>query len=190
MKLGLDELFLLPAGYPAHREQPQASTAQRLDMLRLALSEFPGLELDLSEINRDGPSYMVETLQGIRTLSPESPLMLLIGQDAANGLNSWHRWQDLFALAHIIILTRPRADVKYQPDLVRAIDKRRVNEAESLADSKSGCVLQLQVTAVDICATTIKSMLLLGRTPQAMLPAAVMSYIKDNGLYRPPEESI
>lgn len=184
MKLGLDELFLLPAGYPAHREQPQASTAQRLDMLRLALSEFPGLELDLSEINRDGPSYMVETLQGIRALSPDSPLMLLIGQDAANKLNSWHRWQDLFALAHIVILTRPGADVNYKPDLQRAIDKRRVNDVASLAASQAGCVLQLQVTAIDICATTIKSMLLLGRTPQAMLPAAVMSYIIENGLYQ------
>jgi len=184
LKLGLDSLFLLPAGYPAHRAQPQASTDQRLDMLRLAQVEFPALELELCEVNRDGPSYMVETLQGICSLSPDTPLLLLIGQDAANKLNCWHRWQELFSLAHIIILTRPGATVDYSPELASYIETRRVEDVESLTAFQAGSVLQIQVTAIDICATTIKSMIRLGRSPQSMLPPGVMSYINDNGLYQ------
>lgn len=183
LKLGLESLSLLPAGHPAHRQQPQASTDQRLDMLRLAQTEFPGLELDLTEIKREGPSYMVETLVEIRSLSPDNAVLLLIGQDAANALDRWHRWQELFSLAHIVILTRPGSSVDYKPALAQQINQRLVDEVVSLTSSPAGCVLQLEVCAIDVCATTIKSMIRLGRSPQSMLPAVVLAYIERQGLY-------
>lgn len=183
LKLGLDTLFLLPAGNPVHRATPQARNAQRLDMLRLAQAEFPRLAIDQRELNREGPSYMFDTLQEIRSQWPDKPLLLLIGQDSANDLDTWHRWQELFTLAHIIILSRPGSSVEYRPELEKQVNKRKVDEPEALTMQKAGCILSLRVTAIDICATTIKSMIRLGRSPDAMLPDRVMSYIRDNGLY-------
>jgi nicotinate-nucleotide adenylyltransferase len=182
-KLCLDKLFLLPAGQPAHKDSPGASTAQRLHMLHLAQKEFPQLELDLSEINREGPSYMVDTLAGIRGQNPDKPLILLIGQDSANELNRWHRWSELFSLAHIVILSRPGIEVGYRSELAQQIEKRLVDDANMLSQSQAGCVLQLKVNAIDICATTIKSMMQLGRSPSSMLPGSVLEYIIENGLY-------
>jgi len=184
-KLELDTLYLLPAGSPPHRAAPQASKQQRLDMLQLATQEFPALQIDCRELDRDGPSYMVDSLQDLRTELPGRPLLLVIGQDAANQLQGWHHWQQLFSLAHIIIMTRPGAAPEYPPELAQQIQQRLVPDGQILVRAPAGSVLTLEVTAINICATTIKSMIRLGRSPQAMLPESVLDYIRGQGLYFP-----
>jgi len=185
VKLGLDSLYLLPAGVPPHRVSPQASNPQRLKMLQLALAEFPHLQIDTRELDRDGPSYMVDTLQDLRNESPQRPLLLLIGQDAANDLDRWQHWQDLFELAHIVIMTRPGQRPTYRSELEQQIDRRSHADVQSMLDATAGGVLALQVAAIDVCATTIKTMISLGRSPRGMLPAAVLDYINEEGLYQP-----
>jgi nicotinate-nucleotide adenylyltransferase len=182
-KLGLKNLSLLPAGQPAHRDQPQATTAQRLDMLALARTEFPGLEIDDRETRRIGPSYTVDTLQELRSSFPERPLLLLIGQDVANDLHSWHRWQTLFDLAHIVILTRPAAHTTYRPVVSEQVRLCSVADVAELAESRAGKVLQLEVEPVAVSATDIKNFICSGRLPVSMLPGAVLDYIVKNRLY-------
>lgn len=184
-KLGLKNLYLLPAGMPPHRKPPQATAKQRLEMLRLAQQEFPLLEIDERETRRSGPSYMVDTLQELRTEFIQQPLLLLIGQDAANHLHSWFHWQQLFELAHIVILTRPGAQAEYRSDLARQIQRRLVTDVQSLCRSEVGGVLYLEVASIDVSATSIKSIIRLGRSPQSMLPGAVLDYINENQLYLP-----
>ncbi len=182
-KLNLKTLLLLPAGTPPHRKPPRATAKQRLDMLQLAQPEFPRLKIDNRETRRDGPSYMVDTLLELRTEFPARPLLLLIGQDAANHLHGWHRWEQLFELAHIVILTRPGAKAQYRPDIEKQIQQRLSEDVISLLQSDAGAVLQLEVASIDISATTIKSIIRLGRSPRAMLPEAVLAYINENRLY-------
>ena len=178
-KLNLKQLYLLPAGHPAHRATPQASTQQRLEMLQLAQKEFPKLAIDVRELNRQGPSYMVDTLQELRGKFPHRSLLLLIGQDAANRLHQWHQWENLFTLANLVILTRPGEKRDYRHD------KRLLSDVGELAVSKAGRVLQLQVSPIDISATTIQSMMRLGRSPKSMLPDAIFNYISEQKLYLP-----
>ena len=185
LKLGLKNLYLLPAGTPPHRKPPQATTKQRLEMLQLVQQEFPQLEIDDRETRRSGPSYMVDTLQELRAEFPQTPLLLLIGQDAANQLHSWFHWQQLFDLAHIVILTRPGAKAEYRSDLARQIQRRLGADVQSLCRSEAGGVLYLEVTAIDVSATSIKSIIRLGRSPHSMLPGAVLDYINENQLYLP-----
>jgi len=182
-QLALDCLYLLPAGQPPHRGEPQASVTQRLEMLALARAEFPRLLIDDRETRRAGPSYMVDTLQELRTMHPRRPLLLLIGQDAANQLHSWHRWRRLFDLAHIVILTRPEAHIEYEPDLAEQFRLRAVDDARALSASPSGGILQLDVDPVDVSATAIKRHIRAGRTPRGMLPEPVLAYITENRLY-------
>ncbi len=136
-KLGLKNLYLLPAGTPPHRALPQTTTRQRLDMLRLAQSEFPLLKIDERETRRVGPSYMVETLQELRAEFPQRPLLLLIGQDAANLLHTWFHWQRLFSLAHIVILTRPSIKMEYRQDVAEQIQQRLYVDAQKLLHSQA-----------------------------------------------------
>ena len=182
-KLGLERLLLLPAGMPPHRETPGASTGQRLDMLRLALEEFPHLEIDDRETRRDGPSYMVETLTEFRAQYPARPLLLLLGQDAANLLHTWFEWKRLFSLAHIVILTRPGAGLEYNELLKRQLQQRLTGEISDLRSSPAGKVVQIEVGSVDVSATGIKRLIRQGGSPDSMLPAAVLEYIRENRLY-------
>lgn len=182
-ELSLEYLYLLPAGQPPHRGEPQASVAQRLEMLALAHSEFPRLLIDDRETRRAGPSYMVDTLQELRAIYPDRPLLLLIGQDAANQLHSWHRWRRLFDLAHIVILTRPEAHMEYEQDLAEQVGLRAVDDARELSASRAGAILQLDVEPVDVSATAIKRHIRSGKTPRGMLPEPVLAYITENRLY-------
>jgi len=184
-KLGLNKLYLLPVGTPPHRKPPQATTRQRLEMLHLAQAEFPQLEIDDRETRRSGPSYMVDTLQELRTEFPQTPLLLLIGQDAANHLHSWFHWEQLFELTHIVILTRPGAKAEYRSDLARQMQRRVSADVQALCHSDAGGVLYLQVASIDVSATSIKSIMRLGRSPKSMLPSVVLDYINENQLYLP-----
>jgi nicotinate-nucleotide adenylyltransferase len=182
-KLGLKNLYLLPAGTPPHRACPQTTTRQRLDMLKLAQTEFPALRIDERETRREGPSYMVETLQELRAEFPQNPLLLLIGQDAANLLHTWFHWQQLFSLAHIVILTRPSITIEYRQDVAEQIQRRLHVDPQKLLCSQAGGVLQLEVASIDVSATKIKELIRQGRPLGSMMPAAVIDYINENRLY-------
>lgn len=184
-KLKLETLYLLPAGTPAHRQTPRASVQQRLEMLTLALTEFPYLEIDDRETRRSGPSYMVDTLKELREAFPDRPLLLLVGQDAANYLHTWSRWEQLFELAHIVILTRPGSKTEYRQDVAKQVQRRSVDDLQQLLRSQAGSVYKLEVISLDISATMIKSIIRLGRSPASMLPAPVLNYIGENRLYLP-----
>lgn len=184
-QLALEQLYLLPSGIPPHRDAPRASVKQRLEMLHLSMPEFPQLKIDDRETRRSGPSYMVDTLKEFRSTYPERLLLLLIGQDAVNHLHGWYHWQALFDLTHIVILTRPGTKVEYRQDVAKQIQCRSFENTEEIFHSQAGGVLNLKVSSIDISATTIKSIIRLGRSPQSMLPAAVLDYINENKLYLP-----
>jgi nicotinate-nucleotide adenylyltransferase len=182
-KLGLKNLYLLPAGSPPHRGVPQATAKQRLDMLHLARQEFPQLLVDDRETRRAGPSFMVDTLRELRAEFGSRSLSLLIGQDAANHLHSWHQWRQLFELANIVILTRPGAHSQYPRELANQIEPRSVPGIRGLHQSGAGAVLHLEVESIDISASKIKNLIGSGSSPRSMLPAAVLQYISENRLY-------
>src|SRR4029453_3192092 len=105
--LNLDAVRFIPAGDPPHRAAPVAPAIHRLAMVELAIADDPGLEVDTREIQRRGRSYSVETLEDLRCEAPARPLALIVGGDAFLGFPGWHRWRELFALAHVIVVARP-----------------------------------------------------------------------------------
>src|SRR5436305_7804547 len=100
--LALPEVRLLPAGDPPHRNAPHASAIDRLAMLDLGCQEFPALSIDPREIRRGGKSYTVLTLDELRIEDPRRPLLWIIGADSLVGLPQWHRWREVFDLAHLV----------------------------------------------------------------------------------------
>lgn len=188
--LALSEARFIPAGAPPHRTLPFASPQQRLEMVRLGIAGNPLFLLDEREIFKPTPSYTVETLLDLRReLGAMQPLCLFMGSDAFLGLTTWHRWRELFDLAHIVVAQRPgvagitRAAATLPAELLDELNQRLVNEPEALRDAPSGAILVHPVTALDISATQIRSDLAVGRSPRYLLPDAVLDYIQTNGLY-------
>lgn len=181
--LGLEDFRMLPAGNPALRSSTGASSAHRLAMLRLAISSCPGFSIDDREIARAGKSYMVDTLREIRSESGDAPLLLIIGQDAANGLDSWHEWRSLFSLAHLVIMHRPGSAVSWAGELREFMEGRLTDQVRELKESSAGRVLPLAVTQLAISSTGIREMLSSGLSPRYLLPDQVIDYIFEKQLY-------
>jgi nicotinate-nucleotide adenylyltransferase len=183
-KLMLKDFRLLPAGTPPHRSNTVASAEQRLAMLRLAVPEHSGFRIDDREIRREGNSYMVDTLREIREESGDDvPLILMVGKDAANALETWHEWRMIFELAHLVIMRRPESRLGWSGELAQQLQNRRVRDPEQLRERAAGRVLPLEVTQLAISSTDIRNQLLAGRSPRYLLPDKVIEYIEQNQLY-------
>jgi nicotinate-nucleotide adenylyltransferase len=190
--LSLDEVRLIPAADPPHRDAPHASAADRVAMLELAVREFPGLVVDTREIARGGRSYTVDTLRELRAEAPQRPLALLVGADAFHGFPAWHRWNELFDLAHVIVVPRPgtRIDDDLPPALAPQWRLRRIDDPRFLRARPAGSIYVQPVTAQPISATAIRASLARGSAGSVeiagLLPGAVLAYIESNRLYRAP----
>ena len=187
--LRLPDVRLVPAADPPHRGPTRASAADRIAMLELAVVEFPGLAIDLREIERGGKSYTVDTLAGLRAEMPQRPIALLVGADAFRGFPSWHRWKELFTLAHIIVVPRP--GVPLTQDLPAALDDewraRLAVDPQALSERTAGTIYVQPVSAQPISSSEIRAALARGARSveiAGLLPAAVLAYIESRHLYR------
>jgi len=185
--LALTTVRLLPAGNPWHRSDkpPPAPRLVRLAMARLALEEFPALEVDPREALSDAPSYTVDTLTGLRRESMGTPLLLLLGADAFAGLPRWSRWEQLFGLAHLVLVARPGFVLPdpLPPPLDATYRQRRTDDPGLLSEGTGRIYIQ-HVDPQPISATAIREMVRAGRRPEGLLPEAVIRYIESHGLYR------
>ena len=170
------DVRLMPAQVPPHRPPPVASAQQRVRMLQLALAGQDRLTLDTRELARPGPSYTFDTLQSLRKeFGNARALILLLGADAFAGLSSWHRWRELFELAHVVVLTRPGHVAAWPAELAAAAVPRRVESAQQLSAAPAGRVLELAVTPLEISASHVRALLAAGREPRWLLPEAVLA---------------
>ncbi len=182
-ELGLHEVRFIPAFQPPHRGQPHGLAEHRLEMVRLAISGNSGFLLDRREFDRGGPSYMVDTLSDLRTeLGAGTPLYLLLGGDAFLGLPTWHRWHELFGLAHIVVAHRPgfSLDSGMTQELHVEWNGRFVTQPDQ---SACGRILSREITALDISASAIRQRIRQGGSVRYLLPEDVYDYLKTHQLY-------
>jgi len=176
------EVRLLPASVPPHRAAPVASAAQRVAILRAALQGQSRLTLDPRELERAGPSWTIDTLQELRAEQGDRALVWLVGADAFANLATWHRWRELFDVAHIGVLSRPGVSTRLPDELEGEVVGRRVADAAHLRKLPAGKVIDLAVTPLEISATRIRELLAAGRDPRYLLPAGLFD---DDRLLRP-----
>jgi len=109
----VDQLLVIPAGVPLLRENaPIATGQQRRTMCQLALADLPAeiaskVQVNPIEILRTGPSYAIDTVEAVAQNYPDDTIVLVIGQDAAEKLNQWHRIDELREMVEFLIIARP-----------------------------------------------------------------------------------
>jgi nicotinate-nucleotide adenylyltransferase len=185
----LGQVLWIPAGQPPLRESPRTPAAERVAMVRLAIAGNPAFALDTAEAGVATPSYTVSTLERLRqSHGPRRPLLLLLGADAFARLESWHRWRDLFALAHIAVATRPGHALKLGADGT-ALDAEfaaRLGAPADIAATPAGRIAPFEMRALDISATALRGYLGAGTSPRYLAPDPVLDYISLHHLYRSP----
>lgn len=182
--LPLDEIRFIPCGQPPHRETPQASANQRLAMLRMAIQDQQGFCIDERELQRQGPSYMVDTLSSLRDEFPDVPLCLIVGLDVFGEFDKWHRWLEIPTLAHIVIVHRPGSDLEDEGQVFEILQERQVKEPSVLLKQVAGAILLWPVRQLDISSTDIRLLIDKHKSPRYLLPERVYSYIQSEGLYQ------
>lgn len=174
-RLALSRVHIVPSAHPPHRAAPEVPAQRRLDWARLAVAGEPGLVVDDREMRRDGPSYTYDTLAALREeLGPDRPLVLLLGDDAANQLHTWHRWRELIELAHLVFVERPYEPPAPAPELSRLLRGRRAAAPSALSATPAGQWLPVALPPLAISATRVRRLLAAGRSIRGLVPEAVI----------------
>ncbi|GAA6154434.1 nicotinate-nucleotide adenylyltransferase [Pseudoteredinibacter isoporae] len=197
--LALEQMALLPAHRQPLKNGAGASSTERVDMARLAIQGYPELEVDSRELQREGPSYTVDTLRHWRQEHGEDCcLCFCMGLDSLLQLHRWKDWPELFELANIVVFARPgwswdgvleqRTENGLPDALSTQLQQRRCENKEELLQHRNGRWFELEAPLLDISSTHIRQQLLEGVPPLAVahLPEAVAKYIDTHGLYCAP----
>ena len=187
--LKLDQVRFVPSGTPPHRAAPAVAAEHRLAMVELAAAGNPRFSVDGRELRRAGPGYTFDTLAELRAEAGGTrPLALLLGADAFLEFATWHRWHEIFSLAHIAVAHRPGYPVERwaermpQP-LAREYSARLMQQPLATHLAPAGGVVVVPFTALDISATAVRDMLRAGASPRYLLPDTVLDYIQTHRLY-------
>ena len=181
--LNLSQLRFIPNRNPPHREQPWLDVARRVALLKMALADLPDVVVDEREVARDGPSYMVDTLQTLVSDFPDDDFCLIIGMDAYMAIAKWFRWRSLFELCHLVVTTRPGFATEQVSARMSAADyqflsERLVSEAAQLRPRETGKILLKSVPQLAISSTQIRDRLRRGEDVSEWLPVAVSEQLR------------
>lgn len=157
-QLGLDRVLIIPAGDPWQKSDRDISAGRhRLEMCRLAVEGVPGLEVDDREMTREGPTFTIDTLD---SFPGDEELYLIVGADAAAGLDSWHRWNAIAERATVSIAPRPGVHSPEFPDAIH-----------------------IEMGMLEISGTDIRARVREGRPFRYLVTREVHAFIVDNDLY-------
>src|SRR5580658_6567784 len=183
--LRLAQVRFMPTGSPPHREAPLASSELRLEAVRAAVAGQPGFSVDDREIRRGGLSYSVDTLTELRREHPQRSLCLLLGMDAFLGMPTWHRWREIFELAHVAVAHRPGWKAPITGPLGEVMVDRGTGSVRDLHSSIAGRIHVHAVTQLEIASTDLRALILSGRDLRYLVPDAVRELIVRSGCYAP-----
>lgn len=178
-KLGCDRVLYVPARQnPLKSEAPLSSDKDRLAMLGLAIRDVPGAAISTVELERPGPSYMVDTLHELQQQAGERPIRwrLLIGADQAVDFHRWRDWKRILALATPAVMLRA--------PLTRESLRSRLDQVYDGALIEQWMKWIVDVPAIDVSSTELRRRIAAGDVPDDWLDPRVADYIQTNGLYR------
>jgi nicotinate-nucleotide adenylyltransferase len=182
--LDLKQVRLIPLATPPHRLAPIAPARLRLAMLEAAIGNEPALLADDRELRRQGRSYTVDTLSDLRRELADIPVCLLLGMDAFAALHTWHRWQQLMGLTHIVVASRSEAYLPVTGAVMDLFERHKTTDLQDLQRMPAGRIVLQPIPVLDISASRIRALIARGRNPRYLLPEPVIALINQHNLYR------
>lgn len=168
--LDLDVVLLVVAGSPWQKEGTRSITpaADRLAMVQAAVAGVDGLEASSVEVDREGPSYTVDTLETLIDVFPGTEFYTVVGADAAALLPTWERFEQVLRLSHMVVVDRPGV----------------LSDVPPLTDW-----IHVEVPHLEVSSTDLRARFADGRPLDFLVPDAVLLIADERGLYRPAERA-
>jgi nicotinate-nucleotide adenylyltransferase len=185
--LRLEQVRFLPTGNPPHRESSLAPAELRLSMVRAAIAGQAAFVVDDREMRRSGVSYTVDTLLDVRREYPDRSLCLLLGMDAFLGVPHWHRWREIFELAHVVVAHRPGWKAPITGPLGEVMVDRGTGTLRELHAAPAGRIFVHAVTQLEISSTDLRALIRANRDLRYLVPEAVRELIVTSGCYARPQ---
>lgn len=175
---GLERVLFVPAARPPHKPDVRlAPGAARAEMVRLALRDEPDFEVWEIELERDGPSFTIDTVRALQQregAGGAARIFLLLGGDNLSGLADWREVDELLSRAEPIVVWRDEGELA-------ALEELRARLAPALTARLERGLLRLP--PVPISASELRAAFARGEVPGAALPAGVAEYVRAHGLY-------
>ncbi|TCS83784.1 nicotinate-nucleotide adenylyltransferase [Tepidibacillus fermentans] len=166
---GLDEIWFMPAYIPPHKQSRSITSAdQRIEMVKRAIQNEPQYRLCTIELERNGPSYTLETIKELQSRYPDISFSFIIGGDMIQYLPKWYGIEELLSLIQFIGLPRPGYSLV-----------PRTEREKQIIDQ----VKIIPMPQLEISSTLIRHWVKEGRPLRYLVPVAVEQYIKENHLY-------
>ncbi|MGD9622464.1 MAG: nicotinate-nucleotide adenylyltransferase [Mycolicibacterium sp.] len=170
---GLDEVVFVPTGQPWQKPSRCVTAAEdRYLMTVIATAPNPQFSVSRVDIDRGGPTYTKDTLRDLRELNPDADLYFITGADALASILSWQNWEDMFAIATFIGVSRPGYD----------LDGRHISAA--MAELPADSLHLVEVPALAISSTDCRVRAAESRPIWYLVPDGVVQYVAKRNLYR------
>ena len=173
-ELNFERLFLLPCHDPVHKNSLHYSPKQRLEMLNLAIKDYPSLEIDTREIDREGSSYMIDTLADLTEEFKGKTICLIIGMDSFLSFKTWKKWDEFARLVHLIIL--PRSTDRLAENNLETFDLAL--DKNDLNISSSGLLYFSNSELIDISSTDIRGKIASNQNLDGLMPSPVIKFLQ------------
>jgi len=183
--LNVDQLILLPAHIPPHKESTTASPLQREEMVKIVCQQQALFHFDSRELKRDTSSYTVNSLQEIKQEQPESKIFFIIGMDSLLNFTSWHQWQTIISLCHLVVNIRPGYRLnQFNTTTQELLNKHQINNLHDIIKQDAGGIIFHKNQSFDISSSEIRQQLYDGNLKENTITNAVHQYIIQEKLYQ------
>jgi nicotinate-nucleotide adenylyltransferase len=179
----LDRVEFVLSAVPPHKASVElASVEHRRRMLELALSDNPAFALNVSEVERPGRSYSIDTIRASQARERAARFTFVLGSDAFAEIETWKEFAEIFALCDVCVISRPGLTVTQPP--IALENAFCYDSSRRVYAHRSGYSLAfLPVTALMISASDIRQRYASGRSVRYLVPAAVETYVRKHRLY-------
>ncbi|MEO9946232.1 nicotinate-nucleotide adenylyltransferase [Paraglaciecola sp.] len=187
----INKIALTPCFVPSHKNAATASSQQRLKMVKEVCKDYPIFYPEPLDINRNKPTYSLDTLSELRATFPNTPLCFFIGTDSLLNIFQWNSWQNLFEMCHFIVCTRNSEAVNKQADsaknqimLNNLLQKRQVKDPINLHKTLAGHIYMAKTSPLNISSSAIRRMLTTNQSVEKLVPTSVNQYLRQHKLYQ------
>ncbi len=189
-RLLLDEVLFIPSYIPPHKDSVEiTSPAHRLKMVELALRSYPRFVPSSIEVDAQERSYSIITLGKIKKLYPKARIFFILGIDAFLEIDTWKNHEKVLEQCFFVVISRPGFQLKDAETAFNGMHREKMLELPEPEVIKEDMLLKfriflLPIDALNIASTDIRKKLRRGEPVKALVPDAVVSYIKENNLYQ------